>query len=489
MSISRRTFLRRAGGAAFAPSLVGLAACNDLLTEPGADHAISGSVIPRGRPTGQGGYGELVESADCPELLIPRGFRAIRISEVTKPSRADSDFIVPQALDGMAAFPLPNGNVRLIRNHEIRDSASVAAPFGPNPYDMKAGGGTTSLEVAVRHDRSGTIRELEVLAEYPSLTGTHVNCAGGPTPWGSWLTCEETTEGAPSRERDHGYLFDVPVAAAAPVDAVPLKALGRFVHEAVAVDPGTGFLYLTEDRRFDPTTGVGSGFYRFIPEPGSNPGDWADPAAGTLQVLAIKGRPLYNTIRGQAPGAVLPVEWVDVADPDPSNAGENPGAVFEQGLADGAAVFERLEGCWWGDGSVFFNATSGGDAGSGQVWQYRPLGSAQGQKRGAGGQLVLVFESPGDDVLDSPDNITVSPRGGLVVCEDGGDTQFLRGITRRGDIFDFVRQSEPLPEFCGACYSADGEVLFFNIQGSTRSERNDFGATYAMWGAWADGVL
>jgi hypothetical protein len=485
MAVDRRTFLRRAGGAAFAPSLVGLAACNDLTTRPEVDPALSLNGNGRGghhlRP---GGYGELIQSEECPELMIPEGFRCVRISEVTKPSQADSGFIVPQALDGMAAFPLANGNVRLIRNHEIRDSAAVASPFGPNAYDSKAGGGTTSLELRVQESGEDEIGEIEVLAEYASLTGTHVNCAGGPTPWGSWLTCEETTEGAPTRDQPHGYVFEVPTHADGPVDPVPLKALGRFVHEAVAVDPDGGILYLTEDRSFQASTGLGSGFYRFIPDAGGRPGDLSE---GRLQALAIKGQPRYDTITGQVPGGVLPVEWVDIDDPDPSNAAEDAYAVFSQGLERGAAVFQRLEGCWYGDHSIFFNATSGGDAGEGQVWQYRPFGRGRGH--GSGGQLVLVFESPSSDVLTSPDNITVSPRGGLVLCEDAGGIQYVRGVTRRGDIFDFVRQSEAMSEFAGACYSPDGEILFFNIQGSTSSTGTAFGATYAMWGPWWKGAL
>ncbi len=473
-TIDRRRFLRSSamltGGAVLAPSLGGLVACSEPtgLAKPG---------IPRLSLArqGHGGYGELSPSTDCPELMIPAGFTCRALSRTHTPSQADTSFSVPQALDGMAAFALPNGYVRLIRNHEMRDSAATSVPLGDpaRSYDTRAGGGTTSLEVEPGGDR-------RVRAEFVSLSGTQVNCAGGPTPWGSWVTSEETTEGeAQGRTRDHGYNFEVAVAATDEVDPVPLRAMGRFVHEAVAVDPSTGLIFETEDFSFDPSRGrPGSGFYRFIP---AVHGQLA--LGGRLQMLAIKGKPNYNTIAGQRPGKPLPVEWVDIDDPDPAAAETDPSAVFRQGLAKGGAIFQRLEGCWYGDGSIFFNATSGGDAGLGQVWQYRPRGNS-------GGQLILVFESASPEVLESPDNICVSPRGGLLLCEDGDGAQYLRGLTLRGEIFDFVRStSDDAPEFAGSCFSPDGETLFFNVQGSTRRLGTTPGATYALWGSWEDGAL
>ncbi len=487
-TVDRRNFLRRVavygGGAVFAPSLAGLAACNDGTggIAPGAPSLL------RKADKGFGGYGALVASTDCPELLIPEGFRCVRLSQTTRPSLANPQFIVPQALDRMAAFRGPNGNVRLVRNHEIRDPAAGSLPIGSaaNSYDTRAGGGTTTLEVEMLRDGDGRIRDLALRREFVSLSGTLVNCAGGPTPWGSWVTCEETTEGpTQGRLAQHGYCFEVPADADGEVRPVPLRAMGRFVHEAMAVDPATGFVYETEDRAFDPARNfVGSGFYRFLPD---QPGNLS--AGGRLQVLAVRDRPRYDTTSAQRPGMIIPVAWVDIDDPDPAAAETDTSAVFKQGLARGAAIFERLEGCWYGDGSIFFNATSGGDARMGQVWQYRPLGSARGKLNGSGGQLILVFESPSAEVLESPDNLCVSPRGGLVLCEDGNGIQFVRGLTRRGEIFDLIRTAGDSPETAGACFSPDGEILFFNIQGATRRTSRTLGATYALWGPWEEGAL
>jgi secreted PhoX family phosphatase len=198
-------------------------------------------------------------------------------------------------------------------------------------------------------------------------------------------------------------------------------------------------------------------------------------------MLALPGERNYDASRGQRVGRRLPVTWVDIPRPDPPSAYDTA-AVFSQGFSQGAARFTRLEGCWYGDRSIFFHATDGGDAGLGQVWQYRPDGAD------AGG-LTLVFESPSADVLDYPDNITVSPRGGVVICEDGADDQFVRGLTRDGRIFDFARNLVSGDEFAGACFSPDGQTLFVNIMGSTRDAGPSLGQTFAVWGPWEQGAL
>ena len=464
--LDRREFFRRAavlgGGALIAPGLAGLSACS-AATAP----------IRRAR-----GYGALVRSPDVPELWVPEGFTMRKISTTRAPSAVDPSLTVPYGMDGMAAFPGANGRVRLVRNHEIRDAPATARLLGPGAraYDRSAGGGTMTLEVRQEADGSVTLER-----EFASLSGTHTNCAGGPTPWGTWITCEETTVGpAAGYQQAHGYCFEVPASADAEVQPVPLKAMGRFVHEAVAVDPATSIVYLTEDVTYDATVQAGkaAGFYRFIP---TTPGNLM---AGRLQMLAVAGTRQYLTFKGQQVGATLIVHWVDIADPDPAGAEANLSAVFQQGWWQGAAAFQRLEGCWYSDGSIYFNSTSGGDAAAGQVWRYRPAGAD-------GGELTLIFESPSREVLDSPDNLCVSPRGGLVICEDGAGVQFLRGLTEEGLLFDFVRTHGASAETAGACFSPNGRTLFFNIQGGTTASgaATTQGGTYAIWGPWEDGAL
>jgi secreted PhoX family phosphatase len=471
--LDRRAFLRRsaavAGSAILAPSLAGLMACS---------RTVSGAV-PSRVPARRGGYGELIPSEEVPELWIPRGFSCTRVSVAKSPMKSGGG-LVPPGFDGMAAFPLPNGNVRLIRNHEIGESAAISKPIGDpaRSYDSKGGGGTSSLEVKIGRDG-----RPELVAEFVSLSGTLINCAGGRTPWGSWVSCEETTWGpAHGRDTDHGYCFEVPVTATSEVTPVPLKAMGRFVHEACAVDATTGIVYLTEDLLYnfdDPQQGPGSGFFRFIP---TQRGNLA--AGGKLQILQVVGQPRYNTIRGQTPFKKLEVSWIDIPDPDPANAEADPSAVTRSGQALGAAIFQRLEGCFYADNTIYFDATKGGNAGAGQVWQYRPTSEDVGE-------LTLIFESPGKDVLDSPDNMCVSPRGGgLVICEDGDAVQFLRGLTPGGGIFELARTaSANATEFAGCTFSPDGRVLFFNQQGSRTHAGTVRGTTFALWGPWEEGAL
>jgi uncharacterized protein len=419
---------------------------------------------PQRAGRGDGGYGLLKVAG--PELALPVGFGYTVLSHNGKPMSDGAP--TPSAFDGMAAFAMPNGNVRLIRNHENRDTAVNARCKGDpeKAYDRRAGGGTTSLEVRMRPD--GT---PELVRDFVSLNGTIVNCAGGPTPWGSWLSCEESIAGrADGWGAEHGYIFEVPGNAEDEVHATPLRAMGRFIHEAIAVDPTTGIVYETEDRQI-------AGFYRFIPK---TKGVLSD--GGRLEMLALTDRPNYDTADGQRMGETMPAHWVSIENPDPSGVWGDTAAVFAQGFTKGGARFARLEGAWWGDDGAYFHSTSGGNAKLGQVWHYRPTGESSGE-------LTLIFESPSADVLDYPDNITVSPRGGIVLCEDGGGEQFIRGLTPDGRIFDFAQNILNRTEFAGACFSPDGRTLFLNIMGSTTDAGTSKGVTVAIRGPWEEGAL
>ncbi|MBI2538044.1 MAG: DUF839 domain-containing protein, partial [Gemmatimonadetes bacterium] len=232
------------------------------------------------------GYGPL--EAAGPELALPAGFQ-YRILGVQGSPMSDGR-PTPPMHDGMAAFALPNGNIRLIRNHEVGSPAAAGAAFGDpaRAYDPLAGGGPTSLEIDPQ--------TREVVRDFVSLSGTLRHCAGGPTPWQSWITCEESfADQRQGYQRRHGYVFDVPVSAERDVPAEALLALGRFVHEAVAVDPATGIVYQTEDQGQ-------AGFYRFVPDGPYQPGQHPNLSSGGLQMLAVRDRPRHDTGRGQVAG-------------------------------------------------------------------------------------------------------------------------------------------------------------------------------------------
>lgn len=518
--VDRRTFFHRsagiAGAALIPASLSGLlAACTEA--DP------TGVLVPRttalkNASLGRGGYGPLTNDAGV--LLLPDGFRVTSFGVVGEPM-SDGN-LTPIAHDGMAAFPWNRGRVRLIRNQEDRNPPG--APISSiNAYDPVAGGGTTTIELDIdfehgddddddddddRHgadddrdhdddrDRRGRHPRITLVRSFVSLSGTIVNCAGGPSPWGSWLTCEETIAGkSEGFTKTHGWVFDVSASADRPVKPIALKAMGRFSHEAIAVDFRTGIVYETEDNGFPP----GSGFFRFLP------GRERDLArGGKLQMAKVKGNPKLEIWRGSAIGIGVgdsfDIEWVDIpiVDPDPNDQmpeDDRIAGVFLQGYDRGGVVFNRLEGCWYSEGSVYFHDTAGGAAGEGHVWRYIP-GSRGDRDDRDGGKLVLLFESPGPDVLDNPDNITVSPRGGVVLCEDGSGVQFLRGLTPHGEIFSFAQNNLNQQEFAGASYSPDGQILFVNIQGATAGNPAETGAnpalrglTMAITGPWRRGAL
>ncbi len=393
----------------------------------------------------------------------------------------------PGAHDGMACFPVEGDADRciLVRNHELDwNEDGERGAFGERfaraggvdkakVYDWAGEaqpflGGTTTALVNLR---SGRIERTHM-----SLIGTSRNCAGGPTPWGSWLTCEETDERAGARGgKDHGYVFEVPASATEPVEPVPLEAMGRFVHEAAAVDPATGIVYMTEDR--------GDGlFYRFLP---TTPGVLRQ--GGRLQALAIRGQAgadltnhpdASDRVVRAAPGQSFEVDWVTLDDYRAPN-----GDLHLQGRGLGAAIFARGEGMAFaivnGRPAIYFACTSGGAAKKGQIWRYVPSeNEGLPYERGGPGKLELFVESSGEAHFDYADNIVASPGGDIIMCEDGGGDNYLRGVTRSGNVYSIARNALPgQSEMCGACFSPDGGTLFVNIQKP--------GITLAIRGDWA----
>ncbi|MCB2082996.1 MAG: DUF839 domain-containing protein [Sphingomonadaceae bacterium] len=399
------------------------------------------------------GYGPLVP--DPKGLLdLPVGFSYKVVSALG--DAMDDGGTVPDRADGMGCFDLGNGKIALVRNHELSPEHDNGGASGP-AFDTVArslvplAGGTTTIVLDAK--------TLKVEKQYRSLAGTIRNCAGGITPWGSWLTCEENTARADGKiNKDHGWVFEVPAAAGKQVQPVPLKAMGRFNHEAACVDPVTGIVYLTEDRNE-------SLLYRFIPKV---KGKLAE--GGKLEALALvdSTRDSRNwdavTI---ATGAGHAVRWIAMDDVE---APEDD--LRQRGAALGALVFARGEGIWMGEGEMYFACTSGGAAKLGQIFRLKvPQGDAPDM-------LDLFYESTSPDQFNYGDNLTIAPDGHLVVCEDQyTDTvsNHLRGVTPDGVAYPLAllrTQTEP----AGACFSPDGKVLFVNAYSPT--------ATLAITGPW-----
>jgi uncharacterized protein len=493
VTLSRRRFLGRAAAAGVA----GLA--------PGAVDLVL-AAIARGATATVAGYGPLVPDPegllDLPKHFAYRAFSSAKLGAPDDPRFArklTNGDPVPPLHDGMGAFPLRRGVVALVRNHEIdvrhREQVDLARR---RPYDPMAGGGTTTLWV--RGDG-----ELE--RSFPSLSGTLRNCAGGRTPWLSWLTAEECTympgepdavnhDRTPQVSKPHGYVFEVDARAEDLVDPVPIVGMGRFYHEAVAVDPETAYVYLTEDR----DDGL---LYRFRPDivvVGARgplelgPGDLAK--GGVLEALRIPKRPGAATQNWRAnDGADAPppfairephaFDWVRIPNVDPEMDLERdpddhereplerrgrtaPTSTRAQGYRAGAARFARAEGIEYDDDSrcLYVCCTNGGPDRAGQIWR------VDLERR----ELALVVEPNDRSVMEGPDNVCIAPHGDLIVCEDGRDRDRILGVTTNGRVYTIARNAVSDGELAGACFAPDGKTLYVNIQ--------EPGITFAITGPW-----
>ena len=436
MSLSRRALF----GAAAAATTTAFAGYARLAQAQSAEHRSEVEGFGPLRPDPEGIFD------------LPDGFRYRVISQAGE--TMSDGFLVPHKADGMAAFALPGGRVGLVRNHELRPDDDNFGPLGYGrrlasrldpalAYDVDRNGaslpgGTTTL---VYDPRAGRL-----VSQHLSLTGTSTNCAGGETPWGSWLTCEETVARAGEATRkSHGFVFEVPVGSRRLERREPIPAMGRFRHEAVAIDPRTGVVYLTEDE--------GDGlFYRYLPDDRRRL-----HRGGRLQALGLGGSTgddtrNWNAVRWRV-GERLPVVWID-------------------GLHRGADGF-------------YFTCTSGGPAKIGQIVRYRPS-PAEGQagERDQPGAIDLFHESADRAVIDYGDNLTVAPWGDLIVCEDKlRGTNGLKGVTPEGRVYTLGRNAmantpgaPSNAELAGACFSPDGSTLFVNIYWP--------GLTLAITGPW-----